>query len=153
MRVRNLVQQVRGSHNGGRHRGEIAAEYRVVFGAHARHALRVARENVVAVAQNTAGRVAACKKKEANLPRYHRFQRHVHLSDWPRTVFHHIAFECKVDHGLALFRLWFLVLVPKRFKPFFKLTDDEFIHLPSVIPLHKRTQRVPTLPWIDLISV
>lgn len=49
MRVRDLVEQMRGFDNGGRDRGEIGAEYRIVFGADTGHALRVAREDVVAV--------------------------------------------------------------------------------------------------------
>lgn len=50
MRVRDLVEQMRGSHNGGGDGGEIGAEDRVVFGTNAGHALRVGRQEVVAVA-------------------------------------------------------------------------------------------------------
>lgn len=50
MRVWDLVEQMRGLHNGGGDGGEIGTEYRVVFGPDASHALRVGRQEVVAVA-------------------------------------------------------------------------------------------------------
>lgn len=58
-----------------------------------------------AVAQDTAGRVIARKKKNADLLRYHCFERDIHLSDRPATIFCHVIFNCKVDHGFAFFKL------------------------------------------------